>query len=606
MKARRLPQILIVLLILIFAIAAAEPPTSFDLRDVDGENYVTSIKSQSGGTCWAFGAYAPIEGNLMISGLWTVAGDTGEPDLAEYHLDWWNGFNNFFNADDDSPPSGGVEVHWGGNYHMTSAYLSRGEGAVRNIDGQSFSTPPDRFSDDYHYYYVRDMEWYTVGENLANINLIKQKVMEDGGVATCLTADVQFLSANYVHYQPPDDGTPLNHAVCIIGWDDNKITQAPNPGAWLCKNSWGSGWGLNGYFWISYFDKYCGRHPTLGAVAFRNVEPMRYDHVYYHDYHGWVSSFTQISEAFNAYTAETNELLGAVNFVTSAHDVDYKVVIYGQFDGTALYDSMTGASGHIDYKGFHTVELERKLELKTGDNFYIYLYLSQGGPGYDRTGRSHTLVGGSYRGQVISIAEPGQSYYYEDGVWKDLTDFNNTANFCIKGLTSRFAVIDDNAPQGNVNSPYEFNFDAVGGTEPYHWQFINGQLPYGCAFEGDTIGRIVGVPTWAATFNFEVFMEDSSDPPNQDTARYSIKINPALPVCGDANGDLNVDVSDPVYLTNYIFMGGDPPDPVECGEVNCDDKINLVDVVYLINYVFNSGTAPCDPDDDGATECLPY
>jgi len=65
-------------------------------------------------------------------------------------------------------------------------------------------------------------------------------------------------------------------------------------------------------------------------------------------------------------------------------------------------------------------------------------------------------------------------------------------------------------------------------------------------------------------------------------------------VCGDANGDQQINIVDPVYLISYIFKGGPAPDPLEAGDVNCDGAVNIADAVYLINHIFKGGPAPCD------------
>lgn len=64
-------------------------------------------------------------------------------------------------------------------------------------------------------------------------------------------------------------------------------------------------------------------------------------------------------------------------------------------------------------------------------------------------------------------------------------------------------------------------------------------------------------------------------------------------LCGDANGDHAVDISDAVYLLQYIFAGGTAPDPVSIANVNCDANIDIADAVYLILYIFSGSNAPC-------------
>ncbi len=61
---------------------------------------------------------------------------------------------------------------------------------------------------------------------------------------------------------------------------------------------------------------------------------------------------------------------------------------------------------------------------------------------------------------------------------------------------------------------------------------------------------------------------------------------------GDANGDLIVNVGDAIHLLNYLFKGGDAPEPMASGDVNGDCEVNVGDAIYILNYLFKGGDAP--------------
>jgi C1A family cysteine protease len=63
-----------------------------------------------------------------------------------------------------------------------------------------------------------------------------------------------------VEFPASGEGLVGGHAVLRVGYDDNMMVGS-DKGAWLCLNSWGSSWGINGYFWLPY------RFDTAGLAA---------------------------------------------------------------------------------------------------------------------------------------------------------------------------------------------------------------------------------------------------------------------------------------------------------------------------------------------------
>jgi hypothetical protein len=96
-------------------------------------------------------------------------------------------------------------------------------------------------------------------------------------------------------------------------------------------------------------------------------------------------------------------------------------------------------------------------------------------------------------------------------------------------------------------------------------------------------------PSWSPDGSRIIFHSDRSG--NRD-----LWIASCLPItCGDANHDCVVNLSDAIFILNYLFKGGTPPDPLIIGDVNCSDAVDIGDAIYMLNYLFKGGSPPCQP-----------
>jgi len=194
-------------------------PSNWDWRDLGG---VSAVKHQgSCGSCAIFAGTAALESIVMIS-------EGIEYDLSEQQILSCRTFGY---------GCGGTWYSWTWDY-------VRNNGAAREWCMPYIADDEIPCADDTCEIYVTNGGWIDIPND---VEVIKQEVMITP-VATTFTVYDDFKSYGGGCYEH-EGSEPINHAVLIVGWED---TLCGGEGAWLCKNSWGDGWGLDGFFWIKY------------------------------------------------------------------------------------------------------------------------------------------------------------------------------------------------------------------------------------------------------------------------------------------------------------------------------------------------------------------
>ena len=342
-------------------------PPRYDLRE---ENLVTSVKDQGYmGSCWAFGANAALESALIKAMNYTA-------DLSE------NNMRNLMLYYSIVGSKSIIEL----GFNLNSiAYLVSWLGAFPNdyddYDELGKISPIMMPSEDIH---VQDVIIipHTPGDK-DSIDNVKKAILTYGGLTGYLlskaTADdgsptKYYNEDTFAEYVP--DHVISNHAICVVGWDDgfskDKFTiTPPGDGAWICKNSWGTDWGDNGYFYVSYYDQTLCAFPEKIAesfVAFVLNNTVRYDRNYQYDFSGLTMFYKQNDTNltyFNDYESYWDDLIAAVGTYFEREGIEYMIQI--KVNDESVYNQ-TGIS---PYCGYHTIELDQYVPIKNGDNFTV-------------------------------------------------------------------------------------------------------------------------------------------------------------------------------------------------------------------------------------------
>lgn len=386
-------------------------PAYFDLRE---KGRVSQIRNQGTyGTCWAFAATSALESSLLPEEKYLFSVDNMS-------------MSNSFHANQ----------YDGGEYTMGMAYLAAWQGPVLEKDDPY----GDGVSDDTlkAVKHVQEMQIID-GKDYEGI---KEAVFKYGGVESSLYSTIRSSQDSSVYYNRENSaycyiGTEKpNHDVVIIGWDDNYPssnfnTQLEGDGAFICQNSWGSDFGEDGIFYVSYYDTNIGTH---NVVYTRVDDTDNYDNIYQSDLCGWVGKMGYDSEQIygaNVFKAKGNEKLSAAAFYATGANTEYELYVVHDFKNEKSFANREKlASGVVKKAGYYTIDFDEQ-QLKAGEKYAIVLYVKT-------PGSKHPLAIEYDTGESILQGvdlDDGEGYISLNGKKFVNVKEKRECNLCIKAFT---------------------------------------------------------------------------------------------------------------------------------------------------------------------------
>jgi C1A family cysteine protease len=393
------------------------------------------VKNQGDwGTCWAFANVAALESQVLTSD------PSAAPDYSENNLVARSGFGPF--------PFPSDAYTYGGYDAMAVAYFTRWAGPVSETEDPYSTTeespsPPLTTT----LKHVQGVVMLPGRKSVHDNTLLKRMVMRYGAVSVGMWWDWGSYSGNAraaYYLAQRADGNQENHGVCIVGWDDDysrsNFTAAtgrpPGNGAFLVRNSWGTGFGKKGYFYVSYYDRSFAFDDC--TVYTQTEDTGNYDDNYQYDTLGWTKAVgypaaisPSIAWEANRFTAGATENISAVGFYARSSNTTYEV-----YAGGALGALTIRATGTAKLPGFVTVSLATPLPVAAGDPFVVAVRVNA--PGVRRPLAVEAPIT-DY--SEAATASPGESYvrYSRKSPWRDLTTVAGMgeANACLKAYATK-------------------------------------------------------------------------------------------------------------------------------------------------------------------------
>lgn len=368
------------------------------IADKSGDSYYSlledgcllDVKTQLSGTCWTCAMTSSMEGTYYKKYNEKISFDPTDLCLTIY---------------DDNKPEGWFvyrdKTDYGGWDWLGCEFLPNG----------------------YKGYYLKDA-WRYDGNSRDEL---KDAIKKRGPISISV-CDTVMTKGTYDGYftMNDDDWESIDHAVIIVGWDDNFPKDyfnmpAKNDGAWICQNSKSKGWGNNGTYYVSY------ESAITGNVIFSMTD--EYSDVAFYD----AGDENQISTGDVCSVANYFDKKGTLAGIGTYTNSDYQKFTIEIYEGNfgKLLCSFDGVS---DIKGYHVTDLPEPIEV---ESYTVVIHFEGVAPVEGETYELDDMV------EYVAESSENQSFVLIDDEWVDLSsdaikdrlgiDFMPN-NACIKAL----------------------------------------------------------------------------------------------------------------------------------------------------------------------------
>lgn len=354
------------------AAAKSDLPARHDAREL---GIVSPVKNQGAcGSCYAFAAAGDLEARVLRD--YGALADASENHLKECHFE------------EQSCAGGGAQI---------VANLLTAVGAVDEACDPYQASDVACLDGCDPTFAALSWEWIAGGAMPAT-DLLKQAILDHGPISTTVYAGDGQAPTWQGQFSGWNGGDGLyyagdetnNHAVMIVGWDDDHPHAGGGTGCWIMRNSWGEGWGdacghgdSGGYCYIAYGSAGIGKISSVITEVMPTYPELA---VLGWDEGGWTTSFgydAAVAWGMARIESPVATNLHRVEFWTTDVTTDVDVSIYDQFSGgspSGLLASINDLA--FSASGYHSVPLDAPLALHAGQDYYVVVRFQNSSYGY--------------------------------------------------------------------------------------------------------------------------------------------------------------------------------------------------------------------------------